>query len=155
MLIWKRFFYLFWLFKIEVPRGHVVSKPVDLVLCSRESPLKQEEATTRILSIMISFHQNISTSWVPHRPRLQGFLSPCMPPFIWLNASKAIPCYGSYLVITTMWHPLSCSASSYSFLHVLPLDLNRRSRIVLDTSTWSWPLTQDPFCWTLVLMINH
>jgi hypothetical protein len=33
--------------------------------------------------------------------RLQGFLSPCLPPSICLNTSKSIPCSGIYLMITT------------------------------------------------------
>jgi hypothetical protein len=69
-------------------------------------------------------------------------------PFVWV-LQKLCLTSRSYLMITTMWHPLSCSASSYSFLYLLTLVLNRRSRIVLDISTWNWPLTQDPFYWTL------
>jgi hypothetical protein len=111
-------------------------------------------AQTRRCNYKIPFHWNIFTSWVPHNSSLgfkDFFHLVCRS--ICLGTSKTISCSRSYLVITTPWHPLSCSVSSYSFLHVLSMDLNRRSQIVLDTSTWSWPLTQDPFHWTLVLMV--
>jgi hypothetical protein len=84
----------------------------------------------------IPFLHNLSVLWVPHRYVLgfkDFFHLVCLS--ISLGTSKAIPCSGSYLMITTLWHSLSCSASSNSFLYLLTLDLNRRSRIVLDFST--------------------
>jgi hypothetical protein len=98
----------------------------------------------------ISLHHDLFVLRASHRSILSFkdfFHLVCLS--ICLHTSKAIPCSGSYFMITIPWHPLSCSVSSYSFLYLLPLDLNRRSPIVLDSSTWSWPLTQDPFRWTL------
>ena len=65
--------------------------------------------------------------------KLRGFLSPRVPPFHCLGTSEVLSSLGSYLVITTFQCTLRHSDSSYSFLGFLPLDLNRRSRIVLNS----------------------
>jgi hypothetical protein len=64
----------------------------------------------------ISFHHDLFVSRVSHCWVLgceDFFHLVCLS--ICLGTSKAIPCSGSYLVITTLWHPLSCSDSSIPF----------------------------------------
>ena len=65
--------------------------------------------------------------------RLRGFLSPRVPPLPLLGTSEVVSSFGSYLVTTILECTPCYSCSSYSFLGFLPLDLNRRSRIVLDS----------------------
>ena len=52
------------------------------------------------------------------------------------------------------------SSSSYSFLWVLTLGLEPKipdcaGFWCCESCTWSWPLTQDPFLWPLLLMFTH
>jgi hypothetical protein len=98
---------------------------------------------------------------------LQGFLSPCKLLYLF-GTSESIPCSRSYLVITTLWHPLSCSVSSTSFFvfyhglepkvpdcagfQYLKLTFNPRS-IPLNPCVNDLPLTHNGLPFKLVVVV--
>ena len=92
----------------------------------------------------------------------------------WHRVRKWCAVFRKLLFFTTSWCPSRHWDSSYPFLFVFTQGLEHKvpdcagfwcvnhvvltmwwSRYPYEFSTWSWPLTQDPFRWTLLLLSKH